>query len=212
MKVIVVDGHPIMRTGLICILNTAGIRVVGEFGEGEDALRVVEKVRPNLVVLALNLTGELDGVETLLRMKGLPDPPRILVYAAYNLADDLTSCFLAGADGFLHKSIGRERFLEAVRNVASGKPMWSPGEREGDPRSRIHVTPDGRQLTPREREVLALVLRRYPYQEIADALYISLPTVKNHISAVFKKLSVKSRKELFERSPVSANAGRRCSL
>ena len=207
-RVFVVDGHPIMRTGYICVLHASGIRVVGEFGTGEQALQVIEKVRPAPVGLGLNLTGEMDGIETLVRMKDLPDPPRVLVCAAYNLPEDLTSCFLAGADGFLHKSVRREEFLEAVRSVASGKPAWSPGEREGDPRSRIYTTPDGTPLTPRQREVLALVLRRYPYQEIADALHISLPTLKNHISAVFKKLSVNSRKELLERSQVSAGATR----
>ncbi len=199
MNVIVVDGHPIVRTGHVCVLNAAGIRVVGEFGTGEEALRLVEEVRPDLVVLALNLTGEMDGIETLLRMKTLPDPPRVLVHAAYNLADDLTSCFLAGADGFIHKSEGREHFLEAVRSVASGKPVWAPGKREGDPRSRIYTTPDGTPLTPRQREVLALLLRRYSNAEIAEALNISLRTVKNHVSAVFRKLPVKSRKELFGR-------------
>ncbi len=203
LRVIVVDGHPVTRTGHICILNAASIRVVGEFGRGEEALCLVGEVRPDLVVLALNLTGEMDGVETLARMKALPDPPRGLVHAAYNSADDLTSCLLAGADGFLHKSAERERFLEAVQSVASGKSVWFPGEREGDPRSRIYSTLEGEALTPRQREVLALKLRRYSNAEIAEALDISLQTVKNHVSAVLRKLPVESRKELFGREALS---------
>ncbi len=204
LRVIVVDGHPVTRTGQACALHAAGMRVLGEFGRGEEALWPVERVRPDLVVLALNLTGEVDGIETLMRIKTLPDPPRVLVHAAHNLADDLTSCFLAGADGFLHKSVGREEFLEGVRSVASGKPVWFPGERAGDPRSVVDTTPLGAPLTPREREVLALMLRRYSNAEIAEVLHVSAQTAKNHASKVLRKLGMRSRKELFSRSPVSA--------
>ncbi len=148
-RVIVVDGHPVTRTGQVCVLHAAGMRVLGEFGRGEEALWPVERARPGLVVLALNLTGEMDGIETLMRMKTLPEPPRVLVHAAHNLADDLTSCFLAGADGFVHKSAGREEFLEAVQSVASGRPVWLPGERAGDPRSQVGTTAADASLTCR---------------------------------------------------------------
>ncbi len=204
LRIILVDGHPVTRTGQVCVLHAAGMRVVGEFGRGEEALLPVERARPDIVVLALNLLGEMDGIETLVSMKSLPKPPRVLVHSAHNLADDLTSCFLAGADGFVHKSAGREEFLEAVRSVASGKPVWSPGEREGDPRSRIYTTPEGKPLTPREREVLALMLRRHPNAEVAETLNISIQTAKNHASKVLRKLGMRSRKELFSRSPVPA--------
>lgn len=197
MNVIMVDGHPVTRTGQICVLNAAGIRVVGEFGKGEEALRFVEEARPDLVVLGLDLSGEMDGIKTLLNMKNVPNPPRILVHAAHNSADDLASCLMAGADGFLHKSCGRKEFLEAARSVASGKPVWFPGEREGKQRSGLHATHEGAPLTPMQREVLALKLRRYSNAEIAEILHISPQTVKNHVNAIFKKLPVKSRKELF---------------
>jgi DNA-binding NarL/FixJ family response regulator len=189
--------------GQVCVLHAAGVRVVGEFGEGEGAFRRVEEVRPDLVVLALNLLGEMDGIETLLRTKALPDPPRVLVNAAYNLADDLTSCFLAGADGFVHKSAGREEFLEAVRSVASGRPVWFAGERAGDPRSLVDTTPVGTPLTPREREVLSLMLRRYSNTEIAELLHVSAQTAKNHASKVLRKLGLHSRRELLAGNPIS---------
>jgi DNA-binding NarL/FixJ family response regulator len=199
-RVVVVDGHPLMRTGQIHTLNAGGMRVVSEFGSGEEAIRLVEQVRPDLVILGLNLVDEMDGIETLVRMKSLPDPPRVLVHAAYNLADDLTSCFLAGADGFLHKSADRQRFLEDARSVAAGRPAWFPGKRAGDPRSLVNTTPVGASLTPREREVLALMLRRYSN---AEALYISAQTAKNHASKVLRKLGARNRKELLSRSPIS---------
>ena len=195
-------GHPGTRTGHVCLLNAAGVRVVGEFGTGEEAFWLVGAVRPDLVVLTLNLTGDMDGIETLLRMKALPDPPRVLVHTAYNSADDLTSCFLAGADGFVHKSSGREEFLEAVRSAASGELVWFPGERAGDPRSLVDTTPAGASLTPREREVLASMLRRHSNAEIAEALHISAQTAKNHASKVLRKLGMQSRKELFSRNQV----------
>lgn len=203
-RVGVVDGHPVTRLGLKTLLLATNMRLVAETGNGDEALYLVEEGRPDLVVIGLNLTEEPDGIEVCRRIKSLPDPPYVLVHAAYNLAEDVSSCFLAGADSYLHKSTDLEELLDAARRTAVGEHIWRPGERVGEPRSRIDTTPGGTPLSRREQEVLALLLRHYSNREIAEALHISLPTVKNHISAVFKKLAVRSRKELFARNPVSA--------
>jgi DNA-binding NarL/FixJ family response regulator len=201
-KVFIVDGHPLMRFGLEEYLGGAGVRVVGESGGGGEAFDLVRQTRPDAVVLGLNLVGEPDGVDLCRLLKSLPRPPRVLVHTAYNLADDVTSCFLAGADGFLHKSTDREQLLDAVRRTAAGERVWLPGARVGEPRSRLQDTPAEERLTPREREVLALMLRRYSNADVAGALHISAQTAKNHASKVLRKLGMRSRKELFSRSPV----------
>lgn len=204
LRVLVVDGHPLMRLGLEEFLGKAGVLVVGESGSGSEAFDLARRTGPDAVVLGLNLVEEPDGVELCRMLKSLPRPPRVLVHTAHNLAEDVTSCFLAGADGFLHKSTDCKRLLGAVRRTAAGERVWLPGVRVGEPRSRIHDTPAEECLTPREREVLALMLRRYSNAEIAEALHVSAQTAKNHASKVLRKLGVRSRRELFSRNPVSA--------
>lgn len=161
LKVLIVDGHPFTRLGLQQYLGRAGVRVVGESGDGGEAFDLARETRPDAVVLGLNLVEEPDGIELCRLLKSLPHPPRVLVHTAYNLADDVTSCFLAGADGFLHKSTNCERLLDAVRRTAVGERIWLPGGRVGEPRTRLYDTPAKERLTPRERDVLALMLRRY---------------------------------------------------
>lgn len=206
MNVFIVDRHPMMRFGIKTFLGAADdIRVVGESGDGEEALGLIEAARPDLVVLGLNPTGETDGIELCQKLKSLQEAPRVLVHTAYNFPDDLASCFLAGADGFLHKSTGRQIFLDAVRSTAAGRGPWLPGEGIGEPRSRISTTPEGIELTPRELEVLGLMIHRYSYAEIAEALHISPDTVKNHVSRILKKFGAKSTRQLLSRILASAS-------
>lgn len=200
LRVIVVDGHPVMRLGLVVLLGEAGMHVVSETGDGEEALRIVGEERSDLVVLGLNLAGGVDGVEACRAIKALPDAPYVLVHTAYDFAEDVSSCFLAGADSYLHKRAECDVLLNAARRTAEGERVWSVGGKVGEPGCRIDVTPKGPPLTPREREVLPLVVHRYSNQEIADALNVSLSTVKNHVRSVLSKLGLKSRRELFKGS------------
>ncbi len=199
MKIVVVDGHPAMRLGLKGLLGFAGdMWVVGETGDGEEALRLVDDLRPHLVVLGLNLTGETCGVEGCLKIKALLDPPRVLVYASQDFNYGVSSYLLAGADGVLHKRACCEELLHAVRRTAAGERVWRLGGKVGEPRSRVHATPGDARLTPKEREVLMLVLRGCSNTDIAGRLYLGLPTVKTHVRNVLRKLGVKSRRDLFQ--------------
>lgn len=209
MRVVVADGHPVMRLGLKGLLLATEARVVGESGCGEETLGLVEQTRPDLVVLGLNLVEEMDGVEACRRLKALPEPPRVLVHTAYNLDDDVSSCLFAGADGFLHKSAGCEKLLDAMRRVVGGERVWLLGERVGEPRSRLLAEPEGICLTAREREVLVLMLRRHTDADMAEALTVGLETVKTHASRVLRKLGMGNRGELFRPCPRKLSAHKR---
>ena len=124
-----VDGHPAARRGLKEMLNEAGdTRVVGECGRGDEAARLVEETHPELVILSLDTTGEMEGLEACRRLKALPDAPYVLVQTAFNYTKDLLSCLLAGADSCLHKHAGCEELLDAVRRTASGERILRLGE------------------------------------------------------------------------------------
>ena len=206
MKVVIADGHPVMRLGLKGLLLATEAQVVGESGCGEETLGLVEETAPDLVVLGLNLAEEMDGVEACRRIKALPTPPRVVVHAAHNLPEDVSSCLLAGADAFLHKSAGCGRLLDAMRRVLSGERVWLPGERVGEPRSRLLSAPGGARLTEREREILVLMLRRCTDADIARKLVVSPDTVKTHTRSVLRKLGLKARGELFRPRQEAASA------
>jgi CheY-like chemotaxis protein len=99
MEVVIVDGHPTMRLGLKGLLLATDVRVVGETGDGEEALRLVREARPELVLLGLNLTGGTDGIEVCRRIKDLSEPPRVLIHTDHDFTDDVWSCLVAGAEG-----------------------------------------------------------------------------------------------------------------
>jgi two-component system, NarL family, response regulator DevR len=196
LRVAIIDGHPITRTGLKTALGTEeDIQIVGEAESGGEALRLVSEAAPDLVVLGLNLVGEPDGVEVCRQIKTMPDAPCVLIFTVYNFAEDMASSLLAGADSYLHKRSSTEVLLDTVRRTVSGEKIWDVGERVGDPRSALRTTPEGARLTPRELEVLALKIRRRTNAEIADALGISLDTAKHHITSIYKKLG-KTRRDI----------------
>lgn len=198
-RVVLVDGHPAVRLGLKDLMNANDIRVVGESGDGDEAVRLVEEMRPDIVVLDLNLAGETSGTELCRRIKSLPEAPYVLVYTAYGFAEDVSSCLLAGAESYVHKRTACQELLNAVRRAATGEQVWLPGERAGE-RSYMHIALQGTRLTPREREVLALLHRRYSNAEIAQKLHIGHQTTKNHVSSILRKLGFKSRRQLFFKS------------
>ena len=102
-RVVLAEGPPAMRLGLKNLMSASGIQVVGESGDGERALRLVEEMRPDIVVLDLNLDGETEGTEICRQIKSLPEAPCILLYTAQAFDEDVSSCLLAGAASYVHK-------------------------------------------------------------------------------------------------------------
>jgi DNA-binding NarL/FixJ family response regulator len=198
MRVVIADGHPVVRLGIKGLLLATDIQVLGETGSAEETLELVEEQKPDVLVLGLNLDGKPDGVEVCHRVKSLSIRPRphVLVHTARNLSDDVVSCLLAEADSYLHDKCSTRELLDAIQRTARGERVWRSGDRGGAPRTRLRETRHGFLLTHREREVLALLLRHYSNERIAHELQVSQATVKSHARKVLRKLGVKDREEL----------------
>ncbi len=197
MKVLLVDDHPAMRYGVRYLLDAAeGMEVVGEAATSAEAVRLARELRPDLVLLDLRLEGEDSGIEACREIKGGPNAPLVVLFTAHTGAEDVAAAVLAGADGYLDKGIGAESLAEALRRVEGGEKVWLLTTANEEARSRVEGVADEARLTPKEREVLALMLRRYTNAEIASELYISLYTAKNHVSSILRKLGLKSRRDL----------------
>ncbi|MDP9474692.1 MAG: response regulator transcription factor [Actinomycetota bacterium] len=196
MKVLLVDDHPAIRMAVRTVFEVEGdMDVVGEADDAREGLRLVEELKPDLVVLDLRLRGENGGIKACREMKALPDPPRVLLYTAYNSAEELAACRASGADGYAHKSEDAARLLEVVESIRAGRGEWLVGTEIEDPDAGLREASEA-ELTAREREVLALLRRRRTDPEIARELHISPLTAKTHAANVLAKLGLRSRKEI----------------
>ncbi|MGJ6961455.1 response regulator [Streptosporangium sp. G11] len=196
----VVDDHPMWRDGVARDLAEAGYEVVATVGEGRQAVRVAAAVRPELVVLDLQLP-DLPGVEVARRLAASEPPPRVLVLSASGEQEDVLEAVKAGASGYLLKSASKEEFLDAVRRTAGGDAVFTPGlaglvlgeYRRLAARPAPEATP---RLTERETEVLRLVAKGLSYKQIAERLVLSHRTVQNHVQNTLNKLQLHNRVEL----------------
>lgn len=197
-RIVLVEDHPIARFGLKTVLdNEPGLEVVGEAEGPLDALPLVTEAQPDLVILALRLAGEFHGVELCRDLKNLPQAPAVLFYTSFNSRDEVASAFLSGADGFLYKGADPAQLLSTVTATLAGRRVWAPGAGVPAHSARLQQAADDYGLTAREREVLGLMLQRYTNSQIAEDLFVELPTVKTHVSNILRKLSLSSRHELF---------------
>jgi DNA-binding NarL/FixJ family response regulator len=179
-------------------LSSVG-EVVGEGDDADEALRLVGRLKPDLVVLDLRLKGETDGIELCRALKSLPAPPRVLVHTSFNAPADLELCLLAGADGFVHKSATHEELVKAIRAACAGDAVRLVGDENAGrkPPVRRPEDPADTPLTAREREVWTLALRGRSNKQIAHELEVSVPTVKTHMRNILKKRGAKKRWEFF---------------
>ncbi|WP_155346931.1 MULTISPECIES: response regulator [Acrocarpospora] len=202
MRVMVVDDHPMWREGVARDLGEAGYEIVATTGEGRQALRIAAAVRPELVILDLQLP-DLPGVEVARGLGASEHPPRVLVLSASGEQDDVLEAVKAGASGYLVKSASREEFLDAVKRTADGDAVFTPGLAGlvlGEYR-RLAAQPkaaedDGPRLTDRETEILRLVAKGLSYRQIAERLVLSHRTVQNHVQNTLSKLQLHNRVEL----------------
>jgi len=200
-RVMVVDDHPMWREGVARDLAEAGYDVVAAVGEGAQAVRVAASVRPDVVVLDLQLP-DLSGVEVIQGLVAKDAQVRVLVLSASGEQQDVLDAIKAGAAGYLTKSAGRAEFLDAVRRTVAGEAVFTPGLAGlvlGEYR-RLAATPradvDAPSLTDRETEVLRLVAKGLSYKQIAERLGLSHRTVQNHVQNTLGKLQLHNRVEL----------------
>ncbi|HEX6077403.1 MAG TPA: response regulator transcription factor [Micromonosporaceae bacterium] len=197
----VVDDHPMWREGVARDLSEAGHQVVAIAGDGRQALRILAAVRPDVVVLDLQLP-DLSGVEVIRRLTAEHPGVRVLVLSASGEQRDVLDAVKAGASGYLVKSAAREEFLEAVRRTAAGDAVFTPGLAGlvlGEYRRLAAAPPAGPdtpRLTDRETEVLRLVAKGLTYRQIAERLVLSIRTVQNHVQNTLGKLQLHNRSEL----------------
>ena len=202
IRVVIVDDQELVRTGFRLFLETQpGLAVVGEAGDGEEAIERVRELRPDVVLMDIRMP-TMDGVEATAKLTtGAIEPaPRVLVLTTFDLDEYVFGALRAGAAGFLLKDAPRERLIEAIRVVHSGEALLSPSitrrliedfAARSDP-----IEPPAAvlaELTPREREVLVLVAHGLSNAEIAARLVVTEATVKSHVGAVLLKLGLRDR-------------------
>ncbi len=205
IRVLIADDHPVFRFGLRVLLQgEEDMEVVGEATTGREAVDMALKQQPDVVLMDLNLP-EINGIEATRRIRDRLPRTAVLILTMF---DDESSVFAAmrvGARGYLLKGAEGEETLRAVRAVASGEAIFSPtiADRiihffaQGASRPAAAPFPE---LTPREREVLALIAQGLTNQAIASRLVISEKTVRNHVSTIFGKLQVANRSEAIVRA------------
>lgn len=199
VSVMVVDDHPLWRDGVARDLSERGFEVVATAGDAASAVRIARAVRPDVVLMDLNL-GETTGVEATTMITGALEGTRVLVLSASGEHSDVLEAVKAGASGYLVKSASAEELVEAVNRTAAGDAVFTAGLAGlvlGEYR-RMAATPDEDkpQLTERETEVLRLVAKGLTARQIANRLVISHRTVENHVQSTLRKLQLHNRVEL----------------
>lgn len=205
IKVGIVDDDPLVRSALGLMLGgQADIEVVGEATDGQEALALVRTSAPDVVLMDIRMP-RINGLEATRRVLTESQSPRVIVLTTFGADEYVVDALAAGADGFLLKDTPPPEIVAAIRAVASGEPILSPkATRTLITRLRAEPTGDraaaaGRRLealTEREHEVALAVGRGLSNAEIAKELYLSIPTVKAHVSRLFDKLGATNRVQI----------------
>ncbi len=191
IRLLVVDDHPVVRAGMVAVLGEEDdLQVVGEAGNGAEALALVPRLAPDVVLMDLRMP-VMDGAEATARIRSVPDAPQVLVLTTYDTDADIVRAVEAGARGYLLKDAPTALLTDAIRRAARGETVLAPpvAARLAD---RLR-TPAAPELTGREVEILALVARGMSNPEVGRALFIGEATVKTHLVRAFAKLGVQDR-------------------
>ncbi|MEJ8658120.1 MULTISPECIES: response regulator [Streptomyces] len=193
VRILLCDDHAVVRAGLLALLGSEpGIEVVGEAGSGEEAVAMAAKLKPDVVLMDLQLGPGIDGAEATRRIAALPDArAHVLVLTTYDTDADITRAIEAGATGYLLKAERPEELFAAIHAAAQGRTTLSPpvAGRVMD-RMRGAARP---ALTTRELDILGQLSHGLGNREIARALFISEATVKTHLGRIYAKLGVDTR-------------------
>ena len=207
IRVLIADDQTLMREGLQTLLELSpGIRVVGQAGDGEEAVALARELRPDVVVMDVRMP-VMDGVEATRHIRReLPDT-QVIILSTFDDDEYIFEGLAAGARGYLLKDVSSKELAEAIRRVHQGQALLPPGiaskvvtEFSRLAAQRETVVPLYEELTPREMEVLRLLAARASNRQIAEALCITEGTVKNHVSNILGKLGVSNRSQAVRRA------------
>jgi DNA-binding NarL/FixJ family response regulator len=202
LRVVIADDQEMVRSGFRLILESQDITVVGEASDGRTAVDLARRLRPDVCLFDIRMP-ELDGLEATRLLAGpdVMDPIPVVVVTTFDLDDYVMTAIRNGASGFLLKDAGPALLIEAVRSVAAGDALVAPAVtmrllRHFAQQERTRAAVPTTELTAREEEITRAVARGRTNAEIGSELFISLSTVKTHISNVQTKLGMRNRVEI----------------
>jgi DNA-binding NarL/FixJ family response regulator len=197
LRVVIVDDHEVLRAGTRQVLETAqDIIVVGEADGGQAALAMIGELQPDVVLIDVRMS-DGNGIDVARQVTAEHSNVRVVILSAYNDGDLVRRAFDAGVTGYLLKTMPRNELISAVRTAGMGTTVLDPAVSAHLAQAdRARATSEGRHITARERQVVALVADGLSNKAIAARLGVSTRTVEGHINHVFTKLGIESRTEL----------------
>lgn len=198
IKILLVDDHPIVRTGLRALFdNYEDIHVVGEVSTGEQAVDFVKDTAVDVVLCDLRLGAGMNGAQTTAAIRKLPKAPQVLILTTFDKDSEILACIEAGACGYLLKDVSAQTIVESLRQAAVGHMVLAPEMTlrvvEGMRRPKV-------ELTARERDVLLQLATGAGNKQIAKALFVSEATVKTHLVHIFDKLQATTRTDAINKA------------
>ena len=212
IRIVIADDQELVRAGFTMVINSQpDMQVVGQASNGDEAIRLAEQLTPDIVLMDVRMPG-MDGItatEHITRMDNGGRPIRVIILTTFDLDEYVMAAIHAGASGFLLKDTEPETLLRLIRTVYQGNAIIAPTatkrliEKMLEPNfhmtpaapapSADYTDPELETLTDREREVLVEIAHGLSNQEIADKLFISLPTVKTHVAHILQKINARDR-------------------
>jgi NarL family two-component system response regulator LiaR len=195
IRVLLVDDHMVVRSGLSTVLAVYDdLKLVGEAGDGEEAIRLCERLQPDVILMDL-LMSKMDGVTAIKAIKVRWPQIQIIALTSFKEKEYVEGALKAGANGYLLKDVSAEELVNAVRRAVAGQPSLSPEAAQVLIKNVNQPSPTYQDMTGREKEILALMVEGLSNNEIAERLFVSQSTVKFHVSNILSKMGVTGRTE-----------------